>query len=38
MKWAGNVKRINVRTGVWEVLVGKLKERGHPKELGVNGS
>jgi hypothetical protein len=30
MKWAGNVKRMKVRTGVWEVLVGKRKRKRPP--------
>jgi hypothetical protein len=31
MKWAGNVKLMKVRTGLWEVLVGKCKRKKSPE-------
>ena len=37
MRWAGHVARKGERRGVYRVLVGKLRERDHFGEPGVDG-
>jgi hypothetical protein len=36
LKWAKRVARMNEKRNVWNVLVGKLKERDHLEDLGVD--
>jgi len=37
MRWAGYVARMGEERGVYRVLVGKRRERGHWGDLGVDG-
>jgi len=37
MGWAGHVARMGERRGVYRVLVGKLRERDHLGDTGVDG-
>jgi len=37
MRWAGHVARMRQRRGAYRVLMGKLRERGHLEEPGVDG-
>jgi hypothetical protein len=37
MRWAGHVTRMGEGRGVYRVLVGSPKVRGHWKDLGVGG-
>ena len=37
MRWEGNVTRIGERGGIYRFLVGKLEERDHLGDPGVDG-
>ena len=37
MRWAGHVARMGKGRGVYRVLVGKLRERDHLEDPGLNG-
>jgi hypothetical protein len=37
MRWTGNVASMGERRGVYRVLVGKLRERDHLGDKGVDG-
>jgi hypothetical protein len=38
MRWVGRAARTGERTGVCRVLVGKLVEKDHLEDLGLDGS
>ena len=37
MSWVGHVARMGERRGVYRVLLGKLRERGHLEDTGLDG-
>jgi hypothetical protein len=38
MRWAGHVAHMEDRRGTYRVLVGRLRERGHLEDPGIDGS